>query len=380
MLKMLKKMLSFLFYSFVSRLDKTVMHRTQNDSKVNLTQLAVEVFNSAGDKIIDILCHDCTGGHDVCKMLALSCIDMLLDIDSMVSFIQFISRRGYLAHLIDSLLKCDDELCRVLESEPANMKALYVYESKMAMLGRVASSYVGAELLLENRTLGILSGMKVYDMHPDFQVSTYAAQQYSDFIPPLDIRYQQILFPALNLCDIILSTLGPENYSAITQVVHFLLSHGDMIEIVLRAGTPYLNIGLLQELAAITGLIARSANQEISNVFEPNAHQDLGAHLYRLQKLMLNLIPRFIVSDTTLKEMGKINLIAHDSQLNMSRSFSIKCTSDNQLKAKTLQVKYFLQIASNLALYARNAIANHSADHRATGILFSPTFNDVPQR
>lgn len=350
------------------------------NSKTNLTQLAVEVFNSVGDKIVDILCHDCTGGHDVCKMLALSCIDMLLDIDSMVNFIQFIARRGYLAHLVDSLLKSDDQLCRVLENVPENMKALYVYESKMAMLGRIASSYVGAELLLEHRSLGILSGMKVYDMHPDFQVNNYIAQQYSQFIPPVDIRYQQVLFPALSLCDIILSTLGPENYSAITQVVHFLLSHGDMIEIVLRAGTPFLNIGLLQELSAITGLIARSANQDISNLIEPTSNQELGAHLYRLQKLIMNLFPRFIVSESTIKEMGKAHLIAHDSQLNMSRSFSLNVGGDNQEKAKTLQTKYFLQIACNLALYARNAIANHSADHRATGILFAPTISEGLQR
>lgn len=349
------------------------------NSKTNLTQLAVEVFSLVGDKIVDILCHDCTGGHDVCKMLALSCIDMLLDIDSMVNFIQFISRRGYLAHLVDSLQKTDDQLCRVLESVPENMKALYVYESKMAMLGRVASSHVGAELLLEHRSLGILSGMKVYDMHPDFQVNNYMTQQYSQFIPPVDIRYQQILFPALSLCDIILSTLGPENFSAITQVVHFLLSHGDMIEIVLRAGTPYLNIGLLQELSAITGLIARSANQDISNLIEP-IHQDLGAHLYRLQKLMLNLFPRFILSESTIKEMNKTNLIAHESQLNMSRSFSVNTSGDNQQKAKTLQTKYFLQIACNLALYARNAIANHSADHRTTGVLFSPSISEGVQR
>lgn len=48
------------------------------------------------------------------------------------------------------------------------MKALYVYvyESEMAMLGRVAGSYVGAELFLEHRSLGVLSGMKVYDMKP----------------------------------------------------------------------------------------------------------------------------------------------------------------------------------------------------------------------
>lgn len=346
----------------------------------NLTHIAVEVFASIGEKIIDILCHDCTSGHDVCKMLALSCVDMLLDIDSMVDFIQFMSRRGYLAHLIDSLLKTDDQLCRVLEHMPDNMKALYVYESKMAMLGRVATSYVGAELLLEHRTLGILSGMKVYDLHPDFQVNHNVTHQQSSssFIPPVDVRYQQILFPALNLCDVILSTLGPENYSAITQVVHFLLSHGDMIEIVLRAGTPFLNIGLLQELSAITGLIARTANQDISNLIDPNTNQDLGAHLYRLQKLMLSLFPRFILSEATFKEMNKLNLTLEVQ--NSSLSSGVNDENERQLKMKSQQIQYFLQIGCNLALYARNAIANHSADHRTTGVLFSPNISEGVQR
>ena len=66
-----------------------------DDTENQQHQMALEVFSSVGDKIIDILCHDCTSGHDVCKMLALSCIDMLLDMDSMVvNFVQFISRRG----------------------------------------------------------------------------------------------------------------------------------------------------------------------------------------------------------------------------------------------------------------------------------------------
>lgn len=350
------------------------------NAHTNLTHVAVEVFASIGEKIIDILCHDCTSGHDVCKMLALSCVDMLLDIDSMVDFIQFMSRRGYLAHLVDSLLKTDDQLCRILESMPENMKALYVYESKMAMLGRVATSYVGAELLLEHRTLGILSGMKVYDMHPDFQVNHYVVQQHSmsSFIPPVDIRYQQILFPALNLCDVILSTLGPENYSAITQVVHFLLSHGDMIETVLRAGTPFLSIGLLQELSAITGLIARTANQDVSNLIDPNTNQDLGAHLYRLQKLMLSLFPRFILSEATFKEMNKQNLALNAQH--GPRRLEPNDVSEQQHKTKSQQIRYFLQIACNLALYARNAIANHSADHRTTGVLFSPSISEGVKR
>lgn len=127
----------------------------------------------------------------------------------------------------------------------------------------------------------------------------------SSFIPPVEQRYQQILFPALNLCDIVLSTLGSENRLAITQVVYFLLSHGDMVEVVLRAGTPFLGNGLLQELSGITGLIARTANHDVGALIDLNSNQDMGAHLYRLQKLMLGLFPRFILSEATLKELSK---------------------------------------------------------------------------
>lgn len=200
------------------------------------------------------------------------------------------------------------------------------------------------------------------------QINTYAqhAEISSAFVPPVDQRYQQILFPALSLCDIVLSTLGPENRSAIAQVVSFLLSHGDMIEIVLRAGTPFLSIGLLEELSAITGLIARTANQEysaLSNEAVNGHNHDLGAHLYRLQKLMLSLMPRFVLTPSTLKDINKTEL--HQT------------TADS---ARSERMLYILRIASNLALYARNAIANHSADHRTVTVLFSPNVQDRIQR
>ncbi|EAT37498.1 AAEL010526-PA [Aedes aegypti] len=349
---------------YVSRLDKSLAagrtHEVGGDESHAQIEMVVEIVQSFGDKLIDILCHDCTGGLDICKMLALSCIDMLLDMDSMANVIQFISKRGYLSHLIDSLLKNDGKLCRILDNQPENMKALYVYESKMAMLSRIGSSHIGAELLLEERALSVLAGMKVFDLHPDFQVQNYSPlyPTSSSFIPPIEARYQQILFPALNLCDVILSTLGQENHSAVTQVINFLLSHGDMIEIVLRAGTPFLNIGLLRELAGITGLIARAANQEISSLITPNANQDIGAHLYRLQKLMLTLFPRFTLSDQTLKELNQ-NVLTNCSE-----------------REKAAHLKYFLQIAANLALYARNSISNHSVDHRTINVLFSPQISE----
>lgn len=78
--------------------------------------------------------------------------------------------KGYLSHIVDSLMKTDGQLCRVLDVQPDNIKALYVYEPKMAMLGRVAGSHIGAGLLIEHKVLGVLSQMRVFDMHPDFQV------------------------------------------------------------------------------------------------------------------------------------------------------------------------------------------------------------------
>lgn len=337
------------------------MRRNQDldfDDEINSQrEMAVEVLQSFGDNLIDVLCHDCTGGHDVVKMLALACIDLLLDIDNMTQFINFISTRGYLAHIIDSLLKTDQKLCRVLDNQPENLKALYVYESKISMLSRFANSYVGAELLLEHRVIGVLSQMKVFDLHPDFQINNFVTSSSNSFIPPVDVRYQQFLFPALSLCDVILMTLGPENQSVITQITHFLLSHADVIEVVLRAGTPGMNLGLLKELSAISGLIARVSNQNISELIDPSGNHDIGAHLYRLQKLMMTLFSRFIVTDLNMKDIQRSGIPGENEEV--------------AEKQKTERRKLLLQIAVNIALFARNAIANHSVDHRTTKVLFS---------
>lgn len=296
---------------YVSRLDRTIMKRRigsdyDDDDASSRIEMAIEILQTFGDKLIDILCHDSTGGHDVVKMLALASINLLLDIDTMTQFINFISTRGYLAHLIDSLLKTDNRLQRILDAKPDNMKALYVYEAKMAMLTKFASSYVGAELLLEHRVIGVLSQMKVFDLHPDFQIMDKSDDDNS-FIPPISLRYQQILFPALSLCEMILMTLGAENQSVITQITHFLLSHSDIVEIVLRAGTPSMNFGLLKELSALTGLIARTSSQTISDLMDPSGNHDIGAHLYRLQKLMMALFPRFILNNVNIKEAQKVS-------------------------------------------------------------------------
>ncbi|XP_058121334.1 nuclear pore complex protein Nup205 [Anopheles ziemanni] len=363
-------------------------------------KMIMDIFNSFGDNLINVICQDCTTGHDICKMLAMSCLDMLLSMDSSVNIVEFVARHGYLSHIVNSLLKNDGDLCRILQTTPSSFRALYVYESKMALLSRLARCQVGARLLLEERILGVLGSMKVYDMHPDVQLMHGNSQQHtyasamaaaaaaasatlsSSFIPPVEVRFQQILFPALNLCDAILSTLGQENNSALSQIIHFFLSHSDMIETVLRVGSPLMNLGLLKELAGVTNLIARAANQEIYELTDPNANQAYSQQMFRFQKFMLALLPRFIVSEQTLKDLHQSSMLAQpygSGGVGIGISSSVNATLNNGVngndqKHRSQHLKYFLEVAANLALYVRNCISNHVVDHRTINVLFSPHY------
>ncbi|KAL6266497.1 hypothetical protein P5V15_003346 [Pogonomyrmex californicus] len=103
---------------------------------------AIQVINSFGNQLMDILCHNYLGGHDVCKMLA-----FLLE--------------------SDGLLRC------ILQSEPQTLRPLYWYEATMA------STRLGAESLLKNKIL---------------------FRRRHSFIPSVGQCYQQIFLLALYLC------------------------------------------------------------------------------------------------------------------------------------------------------------------------------------
>lgn len=220
-----------------------------------------------------------------------------------------------------------------------------------------------------------MATMRCYDLHPDFQMRSghHSQPPHLSFIPSVEVIYQQILFPALSLCDTLLTTMGKENRSAVSLVVQFLLSHVDMIEVVLRAGSPHLHLGLLKELSALTGLIARTTNQQqqLLNFSEANASQDVGAHLFRLQKLMLSLFPRFLLREATVQEIRKEE---QDEREQVGSSAAAGQVS--AVKPPEQQMAVVLQIAANLVMYARNAIANHSADHRVIRVLFSPSLSE----
>ncbi|XP_019753417.1 nuclear pore complex protein Nup205 [Dendroctonus ponderosae] len=347
------------------RLNNTVYVPTLDGPRSNINpkdrqiKLSTDIIDNFGEKLMEILCHDCLGGQEVCKILAMSSYSHLMALSVNNNWAIYISAHGFLRHIIQSILESDGELKAMLEPGFGNVKPLYLYLAKMVLLTRLASSKMGAQMLLEQKLLGVFSNMSVYRLHPEVSTVWKGEEILDNFLPAPEQQYLQMFMPALDLCNAILTTLGTENQSAITQIMYFLFSHQDVIELILRSGDTDLSATSLKELAVLTSVVSRAASNNMINVLEnPNIVLSNRAQLYRLQKLMLSLLPKFMLSEDNIK-----TLLTQSNAENTSYP-----TSDRLL--------YALQVATNVLWYARNIIANNDVEHGEVGVLFYPSLCD----
>ncbi|XP_039765350.1 nuclear pore complex protein Nup205 isoform X2 [Pararge aegeria] len=277
--------------TYVSRLDSSKTRPSREES--NLKSMAIDVINSFGDNLCSIVCSDCIGGgHDVCRMVALSCLDTLVEINPSTDWMNTLTNQGNLRSLIDSLLQDDEGLKEALEPKPKSLRVLYVYESKMALLIKIAGTRLGAETILAQGALSCLANMRVLDCHPDIHTG-YGQHQDTEFVPSVANRFRDVLVPALALCDALLTTLGADNHSCVLHITHLLLSHLECVDMVLRAAHPSSPAGLLLELEALSSVVARSSHRDVFCSAADTALQHSAAGMQRIQYLMLALLPRF---------------------------------------------------------------------------------------
>ncbi|XP_017055499.1 nuclear pore complex protein Nup205 [Drosophila ficusphila] len=357
----------------ISRQDNSRMSSIElrSDDRQRLREMAADVIGTFGEKLIDTICHDAVTGHDVCRMLALACLDMISELQAVSTLSHFVATRGYLKLMLDSLEKSSEDLCGILQPVPDHLRSLYVYESRMAFLTRLANTNVGAQLLLAERALGVLSNMRVYDLQPDLKASELRRDEPQAFLPAIDDRFRAILLPALSLCDAIVNSLGSRNNSASLQVLNFLFAHIDMVEAMLRTATPFMDLGHLQQLAVITNLFARTTTHEVTALedsLDVENDLELRNRLGRLQQLMIVVFGRFSVSEATIRRMLQQDEDEHDDD---------NGGGGQAEGSKTLRVKYFLDIAANLSLYCRNAVTSHAKDSMTSKYLLTTMINDV---
>ncbi|XP_022232399.2 nuclear pore complex protein Nup205 [Drosophila obscura] len=351
--------------SVATRLESTTQTAfdQRHENRDRLKEMASEVIGVYGEKLIDSICHDAVTGHDVCRMLALACLEMISELDAVSTLTEFVVSRGYLKHLLDSVADSDEALSAILQPVPEHLRPLYVYEARLAFFTRLSQTQPGARMMLAEGTLGVLSNMRVFDLQPDLKANQLRTQP-DGFLPDTFERFHAILQPALVLCDGIVSSLGSQNNSAALQVLNFLFAHIEMVETMLRTATPLMDLGHLQQLASITNLFSRTTTPELctdmDNCQDVERDLELYNRLNRLQQLMIVVFSRFTVTEATIRQILKQ---PHVESLPESQ--------------KSRHIKYFLDIAANLSLYCRHAVTSHVRDSTTSKFLLTTIVNDV---
>ena len=74
-------------------------------------------------------------------MLAMATVDTILAMDKHATWLRFLQSKGYLQHLIGSLLQDDQNLQRMLNPSPEPLRALYMFESKIVSFSHIKSKF-----------------------------------------------------------------------------------------------------------------------------------------------------------------------------------------------------------------------------------------------
>ncbi|XP_078424660.1 nuclear pore complex protein Nup205 [Cetorhinus maximus] len=347
---------------------KTMWQRltAPEDEYTKLQKDNMNIIESYGASLMEVVCRDACDGHEIGRMLALAVMDRIVAIDQHQQWLYYLANTGYLKALTDSLTQDDTTLQSMLSPKPPLLKALYLYESKMAFLTRVAKIQQGALELLTAGVIVRLSQCQVYDHRPETEShSMFCARDPSGFIPAPVERYHQILLPALRLCQVILTSSIGKHQLAAGQVLQFLIAHSDPIQAILRCQE--LTAGSLQELALLTGIISKAALPGVASGIEMEGNggtlMELQGHIGRFQRQCLGLLSRFSGSDR-LREVKKQQ----------------EGTQVSRVSKKDEMELAMQQICANVVQYCQTLLIQSSTGSQYTICLFTPSLAEGTSR
>ncbi|XP_048463946.1 nuclear pore complex protein Nup205 [Rhincodon typus] len=347
---------------------KTMWERltAPEDEYTKLQEDNMNIIEGYGASLMEVVCRDACDGHEIGRMLALAVLDRIVAIDKHQQWLYYLANSGYLKTLTDSLIQDDAILQSMLSPKPPLLKALYLYESKMAFLTRVAKNHHGALELLTAGIIVRLSQCQVYDHRPETEShSMFCIRDPSGFIPAPVERYHQILLPALQLCQVMLTSSMGKHQLAATQVLQFLISHSDPIQAILRCQE--LTAASLKELALLTGIISKAALPGVVSVIEMDgkhgATMEFQGQIGRFQRQCLGLLSRFTGSDR-LYEVKK--------QQDGTRVSGMSKKDEMELAIQ--------QICANVVQYCQKLLIQSSPGSQYTICLFTPSLAEGTSR
>ncbi|KAI8379152.1 nucleoporin Nup186/Nup192/Nup205 [Radiomyces spectabilis] len=174
------------------------IRETSTSSSSALQLYLVESVSSKHIKLLELLCRDASDGLDIWKTTAYTTLNSLYVLASSVkngAVLSFLLKENFLRYTIDMLRREDLALRDVLEQVDAPLVPLYIYEAKMSLFLRLALCKEGAQTLIDNRILDVLSHCQFIIMPPDHNFT-------------LQERYEQLLQPALKLVIALMCSMG----------------------------------------------------------------------------------------------------------------------------------------------------------------------------
>ncbi|KFP41317.1 Nuclear pore complex protein Nup205, partial [Chlamydotis macqueenii] len=347
---------------------KTMWERltAPEDAFSKLQRENMAIIESYGAALMEVVCRDACDGHEIGRMLALALLDRIVSVDKQQQWLLYLSNSGYLKVLVDSLADDDLTLQSLLTPQPPLLKALYTYESKMAFLTRVAKSQQGALELLRSGVIVRLAQCQVYDMRPETDhQGIYGMRDPPVFIPTPVERYRQILLPALQLCQVILTSSMAQHLQAAGQVLQFLISHSDTIQAILRCQD--VSVGSLQELAFLTGIISKAALPGVLSELDTDVNEgtqmELQGHIGRFQRQCLGLLSRFGGSD----------------RLRQFKLQDVNAEGDRVNKRDEIELA-MQQICANVMEYCESLMLQSAPSFQHAVCLFTPSLSESTNR
>lgn len=362
---------AYLYGSLLSFLHLTSEHPAHNRAAASLWQphsregiLRDESFSllySFGEPLMETVCRDACNSQEVCRMLSLALLDAIVTFDREGRWLKFMVAKGYLQKLCASVQWEDEALQRMLLPSPEPLKALYVYESKMAFLTRVAQSSLGCRELVNLNVLIHFNECQFIDQRPEAAPVPVPSLPTS-FIPSVMSRYHQLLVPLFQFLSALVSTPGPSQRDATAQVFHLLAHHSDVLARVLKEqqGSVF-DLTSLHELQLVTAVISKCG---VGHDWT-NQTSSLAGGLMRIHRLMVSLIPSYC-SHTTWKQ-----LVA------MVTAEGVEDQKDPALSEEVFIMAQ--KICCNVVDYARVAMTTGGSERAATisSVLLSPDLTDA---
>ena len=252
-------------------------------------------LRTVADRLLDKLVGDCSSGPDSWRAISLACLDVLIsnpDEETAQELVRAMSRRGHL-NFFCSLHRFEEPLRMCIRDPSSPLNVLFVWESQMSFLIRVAQTAAGTLLLAQSGLLASVVDLSFVDSRPSVTLATDPNHGGigvdGGWFPSLPERYEQALYPLASLLSSLLTSSEPVNADVVRHVFEFISSHSQAVTDILQdnnANPPLSSLRLLRAWVSVFSALAPFLHKS-------TLPANLQRHAAHFRDLLLNLAHKY---------------------------------------------------------------------------------------